>query len=269
MQYQPAKKFVLKCVILVTLALVCVPFGATASSDKDKDQMKAAIDDLKSEVTILERQINDMRQSLDRNSGQMGTLITQIADNVNAMRQAQSRVADSAGGAISAVSGLGEQLGSTNDRINKLSSQIEELKKLVENMPKVPAFATINPGDPEQLFAAGIADYHRGNYDLARDEFKQYVDTYPQSTMACFAQFWIGECLFAKHDFEGAIQQYDLVGTPPTSRCEKLPAALYKKAKAYQQLNQAEAAQAEIARLQKYYPHSNEAELSRQDAGPH
>jgi tol-pal system protein YbgF len=255
--------------MMILLTVLFLPLGAYGKSDKDKDQMKAAIDDLKSEVVILERQITDLRQGLDRNSGQMGTLITQIADNVNAMRQAQSRVADSAGGAVSAVNGLGEQLGATNDRINRLSGQIEELKKLVENMPKLPAFAQITPGDPEQLFAAGIADYHRGNYDLALSEFRTYVDSYPQSTMACFAQFWLGESQFAKHDYEEAIKDYDLVGTPPTSKCEKLPGAIYKKAKAYQQLNQPEAAQAELTKLQKYYSHSNEAELARQDQTQH
>ncbi|HEY6331420.1 MAG TPA: tetratricopeptide repeat protein [Blastocatellia bacterium] len=254
---------------LIILAIICLPLAVEGRSDKDKEEMKAAIDDLKSEVTILERQVSDMRQSLDRNSGQMGTLITQIADNVNAMRQAQSRVADSAGGAIQAVSGLGEQLGATNDRINRLSGEVEELKKLIENMPKLPAFQAITPGNPDQLYAAGIADYYRGNYDLAHDEFTQFVQTFPQSTMACYAQFWVGETLFAKHDYEGAIQQYDLVGTPPVSKCEKLPAAIYKKAKAYQQLNQPDAAQAEIAKLLKFYSHSTEAELARQDQTAH
>ncbi|HUK89797.1 MAG TPA: tetratricopeptide repeat protein [Blastocatellia bacterium] len=255
--------------LLMILVIFGLPLGASGRSDKDKEEMKAAIADLKSEVVILERQIGDLRQGLDRNSGQMGTLITQIADNVNAMRQAQSRIADSAGNAASAVGGLSEQLGGTNDRVNKLSSQVEELKKLIENMPKVPAFATITPGNPDQLFAAGIADYYRGNYDLARDEFKQFVESFPQSTMVCFAQFWVGETAFAKHNYEEAIQAYDLVGTPPTSRCEKLPAAIYKKAKAYQQLNQPDAAQAEIAKLIKYYPRSSEADLAKQDLAQH
>src|SRR5580693_5870558 len=161
--------------IVIVLMILSVPLGAAGRSDKDKDQMKTAIDDLKSEVVILERQVSDLRQSLDRNSGQMGTLVTQISDNVNAIRQAQSRVADSAGGAINAVSGISEQLGSTNERINRLSGQIEELRRLVENMPKVPAISPITPGNPEQLFAAAVADYYRGNYDLALSEFRDYV----------------------------------------------------------------------------------------------
>jgi TolA-binding protein len=250
--------------IVIVLTILSVPLGAAGRSDKDKDQMKAAIDDLKSEVVILERQVGDLRQSLDRNSGQMGTLITQISDNVNAIRQAQSRVADSAGGAINAVSGISEQLGSTNERINKLSGQIEELRKLVENMPKLPAFSAITPGNPEQLFAAAVADYYRANYDLALSEFRDYAASYPQSQMACYAQFWVGECLFAKQNYQDAINEYDQVGP----KCDKAPGAIYKKAKALLQLGQTDAAAAELKKLAKY-PNSNEAALAKQDQAPH
>ena len=55
-----------------------------------------------------------MQEAMDKNSGQLNTLVTQMVDNVNAIRQAQSRVAEAARGAIQSVSGLGEQLSSTN-----------------------------------------------------------------------------------------------------------------------------------------------------------
>src|ERR1051325_5704100 len=97
--------------------------NATGSSDqKDKDaqaQLKIALDDLKAEVIVLERQVRSMQESMDRNSGQMNTLITQIVDNVNAIRQAQSRVAEGATSAITEVNGLGERLTATNQRIDK------------------------------------------------------------------------------------------------------------------------------------------------------
>jgi len=248
-------------ILLVTLAVAALAMGASGGSDKEKDQLKVAVDDLKNEVTILERQITTMQQSMDRNSGQMSALITQISDTVNAIRSAQSRVNQGYESVISTANATSEQIGSANQKIDKLSAQVEQLRHIVENMPKVPAFSQIMPGNPDQLFAAGIADYYRANYDLAMDEFKQFIDTYGSSQQACSAQFWIGECHSAKGKFSEAVASYDQV----SATCEKWPAAHYKKAKALQQLGQNEEARAELTLIIKKSPRSNEAELARRD----
>src|SRR4030095_11810425 len=136
---------------------------------------------------------------------------TQIVDNVNAIRQAQSRIAEGSGSALQSVSGLSEQLSSTNQRIDRLSEQLSQVRKLVENLPKMPTFSQITPGNPDQLFAAAYGDYSRGNYDLAISEFRQYVETYPTSEMSDNAQYWIGECYFSKKLLSEAVAEFDQV----------------------------------------------------------
>jgi len=247
--------------LIVVFAVLSLTIGAAGGGDKEKDQLKAAVDDLKAEVTILERQVTTMQQSMDRNSGQMSALITQISDTVNSIRSAQSRASQGYESVISAANSTSEQIGSANQKIEKLSAQVDQLRHLVETLPKLPAFSTITPGNPDQLWAAGIADYYRGNYDLAQEEFKQFVDTYGSSQLACSAHFWIGECLSAKGKHSEAIQAYDQV--PVT--CERGPAAHYKKAKALQQLGQADDARRELEFIVKKWPRSNEAELARRE----
>src|SRR5215471_20145538 len=110
-------------IALVVLAMLLLPLTATRGSDKEKDQLKQSVDDLKAEVTILERQIRDMQQSADRNSGTITTLITQMTDNVSAIRQAQSRSAESSVEAVNRISGFSEKLSATNDRIGRVSDQ--------------------------------------------------------------------------------------------------------------------------------------------------
>jgi tol-pal system protein YbgF len=248
-------------ILLALVAVLSLTVGASGGNDKEKDQLKLAVDDLKNEVTILERQVNNMQQSMDRNSGQMSALITQISDTVNSIRSAQSRANQGSESAISAANATSEQIGAANQKIDKLSAQLEQLRHLVETLPKLPAFSSITPGNPDQLFAAGIADYYRGNYDLAMDEFKQFIDTYGSSQLACSAQFWIGECLSAKGKNSEAVQSYDQVALT----CEKAPAAHYKKAKALQQLGQSDEARKELEFILKKYPRSNEAELARRE----
>ena len=249
------------------LALTASIHAAPGSDQKDRDaQLKLALDELKNEVVVLGRQVRDMQAAMDRNSGQMNALINQIVDNVNAIRQAQSRVAEGSLSAINQTNNLGEQLSATNQRIERLSEQVAELKRLVENLPKLPTMTQITPGNPDQLFAAAYGDYSRGNYDLAISEFRQYVETYPSSEMADNAQYWIGEAYYAKHQLNEAIAEFDKV-ISIYAKGDKVPAARLKKGMALVEAGQADAGRAELANLIRLFPRSNEAQLARQQLG--
>ena len=215
---------------VLVLVFLSIASGTAPADQKDRDaQLKLSLDELKAEIIVLERQVRTMQETMDKNGGQLSTLITQIVDNVNAIRQAQSRVAEGSSSAIQSVSGLGEKITDTNQRIDRVSEQLAQLRKLVENLPKLPTFAQITPGNPDQLFAAAYGDYSRGNYDLALSEFRQYVETYPTSEMA-----------------------------------DKVPAARFKKAMALMELGQTDASRAELTAIIKLYPRSNEAVLAKQ-----
>jgi tol-pal system protein YbgF len=262
----------LKVIRYLTLAVVflCATGGPVLSAQKDKDlaaqQLKISLDDLKAEVIVLGRQVRAMQESMDRNGGQLNTLITQIVDSVNAIRQAQSRVAEGSASAIGEVNGLGERLSATNTRIDKLSEQLADIKKLVENLPKLPTFTQITPGNPDQLFAAAYGDYSRGNYDLAISEFRQYVETYPTSEMADNAQYWIGEALYAKKKFPEAISEFDKV-IALFAKGDKVPAARFKKGMILNEMGQNDLATVEFQALIKLFPRSNEATLAKQQLG--
>src|SRR5215510_8930486 len=147
---------------------------------------------------LLERQVSSMQETFNKTNGEIRTLITQMTDNISNIRQAQSSVANSSTDASTQVSAIKEQITATNQRLERLSEQFAQLKKVIEDIPKQPVIGNITPGNAEQLFAAAYGDYSRGNYDLAMSEFKQYVETFPTSEMADNAQYWIGECLYGK-----------------------------------------------------------------------
>lgn len=256
-----------KLIIISLLVLAFwTPLGSSGLADqKDRDaQMKLALDELKAEVIVLERQVRTMQEAMDKNSGQLNALITQIVDNVNAIRQAQSRTFEGSTSALQAVGGLSEQIGSTNQRIDRVSEQLAQLRRLVENLPKLPTFEHITPGNPDQLFAAAYGDYSRGNYDLAISEFRQYVETYPTSEMADNAQYWIGECYYSKKQLNQAIAEFDKV-VLLFPKGDKVPAARFKKAITLRELGQLDAARAEFSAIIRSYPRSNEAVLAKQE----
>ncbi|MFY9557806.1 MAG: tol-pal system protein YbgF [Blastocatellia bacterium] len=255
------KSFAASVLALVVLASVA-PSGVADQKDRDA-QLKLALDELKAEVIVLERQVRTMQETMDKNSGQLSTLIAQIVDKVNAISQAQSRVSEGSSSAIQSVSGIGEQISSTNQRIDRLSEQLAQVRKLVENLPKLPTFTQITPGNPDQLFAAAYGDYSRGNYDLAISEFRQYVETYPTSEMADNAQYWIGECFYSKKQLSEAISEFDKV-LLLFPKADKVPAARFKKAMVLMDLGQSDTARVEFQAVIRLYPRSNEAVLAKQ-----
>jgi len=247
---------------VLAFLLVSSTAGNGLADQKDA-QVKLALDELKAEVIVLERQVRTMQETMDKNSGQLNTLVTQIVDNVNAIRQAQSRIAEGSSSAIQSVSGLSEQLSSTNQRIDRLSEQLAQVRKLVENLPKLPTFTQITPGNPDQLFAAAYGDYSRGHYDLAISEFRQYVETYPSSEMADNAQYWVGECYYSKKLLNEAVAEFDKV-TLLFPKGDKVPAARFRKGVTLMEMGQQEAGRAELTALIRLFPRSNEAVLAKQ-----
>jgi tol-pal system protein YbgF len=158
---------------------------------------------------------------------------------------------------------MGERITATNQRMERLSEQFAQLKKVIEDIPKAPTFTQITPGNAEQLFAAAYSDYSRGNYDLAISEFKQYVEIYPSSELADNAQYWIGEILYAQKKLPEAIAEFDKVRTVNPSG-DKTAAALYKRGLILLEMGNKDEAVAQFQALFKDYSKTKEGELATQ-----
>lgn len=252
----------------VCTLFVCVTLHALADppqkDQKEKiDRMAAQIEEMKTELTLLQRQVQSMQDALNKTSGEMNALITQIGDNVSAIRRAQSAVSTSSNDTASQLSVMGERLTATDQRMERLSEQFAQLRKLIEDIPKAPTFAQITPGNAEQLFAAAYSDYSRGNYDLALSEFRQYVETYPSSELADNAQYWIGEILYAQKKLPEAVVEFDRVSAV-NPKGDKVAVALYKKALVLIEMGQKEEAARQLQALIKNHPKSAEAGLAAQ-----
>ncbi|MBO0799306.1 MAG: hypothetical protein J2P31_10850, partial [Blastocatellia bacterium] len=197
---------------LLVIAASPLPAVGQNKETRDKiDHTAITVEELKTEVMVLERQVASMQDTFNKTNGQLSTLITQMSDNITTIRNAQSSVSNSSTEAATQVTAMGERLTATNQRLERLSEQFAQLKKLIEDIPKQPVITNITPGNAEQLFAAAYGDFSRGNNDLALSEFKQYVETYPSSELADNAQFWIAEILYAQKKLPEAAYEYEKV----------------------------------------------------------
>lgn len=250
----------------ILLAVVLLPLSAAAQSKDQRekiDRMATQVEDLKTELVLLQRQTQAMQDTFNKTMGELNTLIVQMSDNISNIRRAQQSVSTSSGDVASQVTSMGERLTATNERMERLSEQFAQLKKLIEDIPKTPVFTSITPGNADQLFAAAYGDYSRGNYDLALSEFRQYVETYPGSEMADNAQYWVGEILYAQKKLPEAVAAFEKVRLISPNGDKTAP-ALYKRATTLIDMGQREEAVIQLLAIFKDYSKTKEGELAFQ-----
>jgi tol-pal system protein YbgF len=253
---------------LTSAILLASLLGLSAVAQKkeqwDKvDRMAIQLEELKTEFILLQRSMQALQETFNKTNGEARTLIEQMGDNIAAIRRAQSGMTTSATDTSSQISAMGERVTATNSRMERLSEQFAQLKKLIEDIPKMPTFTQLTPGNAEQLFAAAYSDYSRGNYDLAISEFKQYVETYPSSELADNAQYWIGEILYAQKKLPEAAAELEKVALV-NAQGDKTRVALYKRALVLLEMDKKDDAVAQFLSLRKNYANTNEATLATQ-----
>lgn len=113
------------------------------------------------------------------------------------------------------------------------------------------------------LFAQASADYQRGQYDLSRQGFQEYLDIYPKTDLSDDAAYWIGECYAAQKKPREAIAAWDrLFKNYPQS--DKSAAAHLKRGLAHLDLGEKAQAIVQLQFVVHEYPGSDEAKSARQ-----
>jgi tol-pal system protein YbgF len=217
-------------VVLLMASLMQRPLEA-----KDKDEILQ----MKQELVVLQKQIRDLQESSDKNTGQLSGLIsgllTQAVDNISATRREVTEtrqlvdrglgdVVNSTGATTQQVSRLNERLNATDQRIERLQGQIEEIKRYFN-----PPAASTNCDNGDQQYGSAYSDYLRGNYALAIEQFRNYVRCFGQTDGAGNAQYFIGDSYYKQLDFKNAVPEFDkLLAEYPTNT--KAATARFKKA---------------------------------------
>ena len=59
------------------------------------------------------------------------------------------------------------------------------------------------PISADTLYQNALRDYTSGNYDLARQEFSDYIKNFPTNDLASNSQFYLGEIAYHAERFQG------------------------------------------------------------------
>ncbi len=234
---------------------------------------------LQTQVEALQNQMTHMQQSFDERMGVMRNLVEQTTDNMNKvttavteLQKTLSQQNSDMGGKVDQVStqvqAMHDALDELRARLNKLNTQLDQFASQQQNLPSQapgvqPGAPAVQAPPPDVLYNNGLRDYNAGKYDIAGQEFNDYLKFYPNTDLAGNAQFYVGEIAYRQGNFQGAIQAYDTV-LQLYAGGNKAAAAQLKKGYALIELGQRDAGVRELNSLITRYPRSVEATQARE-----
>jgi tol-pal system protein YbgF len=258
------KTYILLAAVIVALAASSPAFAANRD-----------IIQLQTQVQALADQMSRMQQSFDERMGVMRNLIEQSTDSVNklstsvdAVTKSLQKQSNDSQGRMDQLSGqvqsLHDSLDELRARITKMAQQLDTLSTAGQNLPSQaatqpqPAPAPAPP--PKILYDNALRDFSAGRYDLASQQFNDYLKYYPATDLAGNSQFYLAEIEYKQGNFESAVKDYDKVLEQGGN---KAPAAQLKKAYALLELGKREEGIRELKSLEQRYPRSPEAAQAR------
>jgi tol-pal system protein YbgF len=238
---------------------------------------------LQTQIQALQDQLARLQQANDERFGAMRSLLEQNTDTINRVANSldaishslQTSTADQ-GGKVDQVSAQVQSLHDSVDelkaRLAKVSKQLDDISAAQQNlqaapqgqpgqqMPQQPPQAQAPP--PDVLYNNALSDYNGAKYNLASQEFADYVKYYGNTDLAGNAQYYIADIEYRQGKYQEAVKDYDKVIEQYPSG-NKASASQLKKAYALLNLNQRDAGVRELRALVARYPKSLEAQQAR------
>jgi tol-pal system protein YbgF len=282
---------------VVLMAAIC----GSLVGPRPAEAVAREIIELQHDVTTLLQGQKDLATQMTQDHTVMKTLVEQTGENVGKLNATMSSLQKSvqdvqanSGARLDTMStqvqGLSDNLEEIKSRLGKLNQQLVDLQNTVQSLDaKISGTAppqtsptsnnTLTPspsggGAPasavpagpapsaDTLYSNGLRDITSGKYDLARQEFQDYLKYYGDTDLASNAQFYLGEIAYSQRNYDLAVTEYDRVLTNYPKSFKLAPARL-KKGMALLELGQKNTGVRELREVVKRYPGTEEERRAR------
>jgi len=120
----------------------------------------------------------------------------------------------------------------------------------------------LSGGTVNETYRKGLEQYRAGQCDQAITTFRQFIRSEPNSDLADNAQFWVGECYYARKDYNRAIIELNEVFTK-YPKGDRVPSGLLALATSFADSGDAIDARLILQKLISDHPSSEEAQLGK------
>ena len=210
-------------------------------------------------LDTMSTQIQGISDNLQETLARMGKLNQQLTDAQNAIQSIDAKLASSAPPPTAAAPGAVPGAPGTPG-----AAQSPNGLPPIPGAPPTSA-GSLPPGaapSADLLYSNGLRDLNGKKYDLASQEFGDYLKYYGTTDLASNAQFYLGEIFFAQQQFDQAIDAYSkVINNYPKSF--KLAPAHLKRALALISLGEKNSGVSELRMVVKSYPGTDEEKRAR------
>jgi TolA-binding protein len=228
---------------LIAIAVLALPLAAQAANKQ--------IQALQQDVATLHQQVHRLQQSVDEDSASIKVLTRQTLDAVSALntklavlsthltdqlRDTQNSLAAPAAGLGARSDRIASEVRDLNQSVTALSSRLGSLEQRLIDLSNTvkasqgSAGTQLAPVDisARKLYQSATADELKGDANLARQEFRDYLKYFGSSDLAGNAEFHLGELCYQRGDFAKALTHFERVATQYPND-DRMPDALYMK----------------------------------------
>jgi len=246
-------RFLLSAVILVTAGCSAQFEHIESAVDRNGDEIVA----VQNEQKLIRQEVESIGRLLraDDNSGVQtdARLLTRLGQFETRLDQILRMQEDN-----------GQYMRSLSARVDLLTTRLGvptlgEFKAMPDGGSEGDLIAL--PEEGQAIFDAALLDRSRGNEDVARQGFDEFLAKYSRSELADEAHYWLGEMTYARGEYQAALEHFDtLILDYPAA--ELRPDALMKAVSCHQELGQGGMARQRLDQLQSEFPDSEQAALA-------
>lgn len=274
-----------KRLLVVTLAaaMVAGAAGAALLAPARVGAVDREVIQLLQMVTQLSQSHQALQMAVTQNAAIEKTLIEQALDSTKqltlTMGSMQKSIQDTQANSGARLDTMSTQVQGVSDnlqellaRMGKINQQLTDTQTTIQGIDAKLASGTLPPpttgalGMPapsaDLLYSNGLRDLNGRKYDLAAQEFQDYLKYYAETDLASNAQFYIGEIAFAQEQYPQAMEAYTKV-LENYPKSFKLAPARLKKALALIQVGEKTTAIRELRNVVRLYPGTEEERRAR------
>jgi len=236
----------------------------------DKTLMEQSMDTvnkLTGTMMGLQKTVQDMQANSGARLDTMSTQIQGISDNLQEALARMGKLNQQLTDAQNAIQGIDAKLASNAPPPTAAAPGAAAAPSGLPPLPGAPPTAAANlppaaAPSADLLYSNGLRDLNGKKYDLATQEFGDYLRFYGTTDLASNAQFYLGEIAFAQQLYDQAIDAYSkVINNYPKSF--KLAPAHLKRALALIALGEKNSGVSELRMVVKSYPGTDEEKRAR------
>ncbi|MCX6640769.1 MAG: tol-pal system protein YbgF [bacterium] len=245
------------CLLLLVLGFSgCASRSEILSFKENSNYTRARLD-------TLNLNVENLRMTMETVQIRQDQLVEEMASDSD-LRQQKAYFGSRLDDIESQLQTLSAQLNDLSQRLTGVVQRVDEMKYGSKSSAAADTTDTTRTATIElrELYDQAYRDLTKGNYDLAKSGFEEYLRQFPDTELADNALYWLGEAEYVQHNYPDALVKFQQVLTS-YPQGNKVPSALFKIGLCQLALKQKKEAKAAFGELVDKYPSAPEASQAK------